>query len=85
MTKSQKTRLINFFQTGRDITESQAMHRFGINRLSARVQELRAEGYSIYTNTLKTSRGETTAYRLGKPNRAMVAAAYQVLGAKAFA
>lgn len=85
MTKSQKDRLIKFFQSGRDITESQAQHRFGIQRLSARVAELRAEGYSIYTNVLKTAHGETTAYRLGKPNRAMIAAAYQALGAKAFA
>lgn len=84
MTKSQKERLVKFFQSGRDITERQAEH-IGISNLSARVAELRAEGYSIYTNALKTNRGETTAYRLGKPNRAMVAAAYKVLGSKAFA
>lgn len=85
MTKSQKERLVKFFQSGRDITETQAQYRFGIGNLAARVAELRAEGYSIYTNTLKTQNGETTAYRLGKPNRAMVAAAYKVLGSKAFA
>jgi len=85
MTKSQKERLVKFFQSGRDITERQAEHQFGIGNLSARVAELRAEGYSIYTNVLKTRNGETTAYRLGKPNRAMVAAAYQTLGSKAFA
>lgn len=85
MTKTQKNRLINFFKTGRDITETQAKTRFGIESLSARVAELRAEGYSIYTNVLKTARGETTVYRLGTPNRKMVAAAYRVLGAGAFA
>ena len=85
MTKSQKDRLVKFFMSGRDITETQAQHRFGINNLSALVSKLRAEGYSIYTNSLKTANGEATAYRLGKPNRAMVAAAYQVLGSKAFA
>jgi hypothetical protein len=84
MTKSQKEKLIKFFQSGRDITESQANHRFGIGNLSARIADLRAEGYSIYTNTLKTANGETTAYRLGKPNRAMVAAAYGLHGAKVF-
>jgi hypothetical protein len=49
--------------------------------LPARVQELRAEGYSIYTN--KTKNG--TAYRLGNPTRAMVATAYAVMGSSAFA
>jgi ribonucleotide monophosphatase NagD (HAD superfamily) len=85
MTKSQKQRLVKFFKSGKDITETQANHRFGIGNLSARIAELRAEGYSIYTNTLKTQKGETTVYRLGKPNRTMVAAAYKALGSKAFA
>jgi len=85
MNKTQNEKLANFFTKGGNITEKQAQHRFGIKNLAARVAELRAEGYSIYTNTLKTARGETTVYRLGKPNRSMVAAAYQVLGSSAFA
>ena len=85
-TRSQNEKLIEFFKSGKDITESQAKHRFGIERFSARIQELRAEGYSIYRNTKKSTNGQTvTLYRLGKPTRKMIAAAYQVLGAGAFA
>jgi hypothetical protein len=50
--------------------------------LPARIAELRAEGYSIYKN--KTKNG-ATVYRLGTPSRAMVAAAYSLMGAQAFA
>ena len=44
--------------------------------------ELRAEGYSIYKNT---SKEKGTSYKLGKPTRAMIAAAYSLMGAQAFA
>jgi hypothetical protein len=81
MTKSQNEKLVQFFSTGKSLTESEAQSRFGVARLPARVQELRAEGYSIYTN--KTKNG--TAYRLGNPTRVMVATAYAVMGSSAFA
>lgn len=81
-TTSQNEKLVKFFKSGNDITEGQARSRFGISNLSARISELRAEGYSIYTNKLTTGQ---TVYRLGTPSRTMVAAAYAVLGSEAFA
>ena len=82
VTKSQNEKLVEFFKSGKDITESQARARFGVANLPARIAELRAEGYSIYKN--KTKNG-ATVYRLGTPSRAMVAAAYSLMGAQAFA
>jgi hypothetical protein len=82
VTKSQNEKLVEFFRSGKDITEGQARTRFGVANLPARIAELRAEGYSIYKN--KTKNG-ATVYRLGTPSRAMVAAAYSLMGAQAFA
>ena len=82
VTKSQNEKLVEFFRSGKDITEGQARTRFGVANLPARIAELRAEGYSIYKN--KTKNGHTI-YRLGTPSRAMVAAAYSLMGAQAFA
>ena len=80
--KSQNEKLVEFFQTGKSLTEAQARARYGVANLPARIAELRAEGYSIYKN--KTKNGQTI-YRLGTPSRAMVAAAYSLMGAQAFA
>lgn len=79
---TQNEKLLNFFRSGKNLTESQAEGLFGIQNLSARVAELRAEGHAIYTNKLKSG---TTAYRLGTANRAMVSAAYLIAGPSVFA
>ena len=50
VTKSQNEKLVEFFKSGKDITEGQARTRFGVANLPARIAELRAEGYSIYKN-----------------------------------
>jgi hypothetical protein len=80
--KSQNEKLVEFFQTGKSLTEAQARARYGVANLTARIAELRAEGYSIYKNT---SKEKGTSYKLGKPTRAMIAAAYSLMGAQAFA
>ena len=82
VTKSQNEKLVEFFKSGKDITEGQARTRFGVSNFPTHIAELRAEGYSIYKN--KTKNG-ATVYRLGTPSRAMVAAAYSLMGAQAFA
>lgn len=57
-------------------TVAQAQKRFGVKNVSARIEELRKEGYCIYTNskTLKNGR-KINFYRLGTPTKAMVKAA----------
>lgn len=77
---SQNERLARFLSTGRTITSAQARSRFGIRNLRARINDLRSEGYCVYTNRSSN----TTTYRLGRPSRAIVAAAYQVAGSALF-
>ena len=55
-------------------TTAQARSMFGVTNIAARINELREEGYPIYTNTRKLSDGRTISfYRLGQPTRRMIA------------
>lgn len=71
------------------LTVKQAQNMFKIKNVSARVEELRKDGYAIYTNTRKLADGRTvTYYRLGTPSKKIVSAGYQFLsslGGKTFA
>jgi predicted transcriptional regulator len=59
------------------LTVAQAQARFGIQNVSARIEELRNEGHVIYTNMKTRGDGSKVAsYRLGKPTKALVLAAY---------
>jgi hypothetical protein len=54
-------------------TTEQAQRRFGITNVSARISELRQEGYAVYANK-KTINGEKkTVYRLGTPSKSFKA------------
>ena len=77
---SQNERLIQYLSTGRTITSAQARSRFGVRNLRARVNDLRNDGFCVYTN--RTSTG--TSYRMGTPSRAIVAAAYSTAGSSIF-
>ena len=58
------------------LSVAQARARFGIQNVSARIDELRQEGHVIYTNTKTRGDGSKVAvYRMGKPTKAMVRAA----------
>jgi hypothetical protein len=66
--KSNKERVLNYLRKKNSITVAEAT-RLGIDRLDARIYDLRQEGFEIYTNkkTLKSgpSRGQrVTSYRL---------------------
>ena len=56
-------------------TVKQAQRRFGIQNVSARIEELRKEGRCIYTNTKVVDGKKVASYRLGTPTKAMVQAA----------
>ena len=80
MTKlSAKQRLINFLSKKdgyNTLSTAQARARFGIQNVSARIDELRQEGHCIYTNTVRRSDGTAVrAYRMGKPTKSLVRAA----------
>ena len=76
---SAKQKILNFLNKKEGyntLTTAQARARFGIQNVSARIDELRQEGHCIYTNTVKRGDGtKVKAYRIGKPTKAMVKAA----------
>lgn len=64
-TKTQRTRLVKRLSSGKNLTVSEAVSKFGIKRLAARIHELREEGFPIYTNRVQARGGrKVTAYRL---------------------
>lgn len=79
--KTQNEKILTFLRSGQTLTEAQAASMFGVKRVSARVQELRAAGYPVYANVNKAGK---TAYRLGRPSREMIAAAYAAAGSSVF-
>jgi len=80
---SLQTSVLKNLESGRQFTAGQMAGLFRSTEASvaARITELRAQGYSIYSNTAKNGK---TAYRLGKPSRRMVAAAYAAAGSAVF-
>jgi hypothetical protein len=81
-TQNQNQKILNFLRSGQSLSEKQAVAMFGVNRVSARVAELRAAGQPIYTNV--NANTGVTSYRLGRPSREMIAAAYAAAGASVF-
>lgn len=80
MTKlSAKQRILNFLtkkEGYNTLSVAQARARFGIQNVSARIDELRQEGHCIYTNTKRRADGsKVQVYRVGTPTKAMVRAA----------
>lgn len=76
---SAKQKILNYLSKTEGyntLTVAQARARFGVQNVSARIHELRKEGYVIYTNT--KTRGDGTkvkSYRRGTPTKALVKAA----------
>jgi hypothetical protein len=54
-------------------TTEQAQRRFGITNVSARISELRQEGYAIYANKKSVDGQKKTFYRLGTPSKSFKA------------
>jgi hypothetical protein len=79
MKLSAKQRILNFLskkQGYNTLSVAQARARFGVQNVSARIEELRQEGHCIYTNTKRRADGsKVSVYRLGTPTRSMVRAA----------
>ena len=66
---TQRTKLVKRLSSGKNLTVSEAESRYRIKNLSARIAELRDEGFPIYTNKVRVKGGKNagrrvTAYRL---------------------
>lgn len=66
MSDSQKMQVLNYMKTHRGITQEEAVEHFRCFRLSARVSELRSDGYNIttYMEDNKGRRGQHARYFL---------------------
>ena len=78
-----QTSVLKTLKSGRQFTAGQLAGLFGTTEstVTARISDLRAEGYAIYSNRAKNGK---TAYRLGMPSRKMVATAFAVGGSALF-
>lgn len=76
---SAKQKILNFLSKTEGyntLSTAQARARFGIQNVSARIDELRQEGNVIYTNTRTRGDGtKVSVYRMGRPTKSMVRAA----------
>jgi hypothetical protein len=67
-----KQKLLNYFfnPVYNTFTVAQARARFKIDNVSARINELRKDGFAIYTNRKTLADGrKITYYRLGTPSK----------------
>ena len=73
---SAKERMLNALMQNEGyntFTTQQAQRRFGITNVSARISELRQEGYAIYANKKTVDGQKKTFYRLGTPSKSFKA------------
>lgn len=67
---------------GQKLTAKQISARFGVANPHNTVYTLRMEGYPIYLNKHKDSKGRVTnKYTFGTPSRKIIAAGYKALAA----
>lgn len=83
-TLTKRERLIEALQTGAELTAKQIRARFGIANPTATISDIRMrDGYAVYANEKRDSKGRTTVkYRIGTPSRAVVAAGYRAFAAQ---
>ena len=80
MTKTDK--VLTALKAGEQLTEKQIKARFGAANPRALVSSLRMKGYAVYANVHEDTKGRTTTkYRLGNPQRSIVAAGYKAIAA----
>lgn len=78
-----REKILAALSAGEELTAKQIAARFGVGDAVREVNRLRHEGYAIYLNSVKTSKGVSKKFRLGTPSRAVVAAGYRALSAAA--
>lgn len=56
--KSQTDQILEWMLSGRSITPLEALSRFGCNRLAARIADIKARGYLVYSEFVTTLGGK---------------------------
>lgn len=62
---TQNKLIINHLQQGKTLTSLEALKLFGCFRLSARIAELKNQGFDIISNNIKENGKTFAEYRLG--------------------
>jgi hypothetical protein len=64
--KGQIAMILNHMQQGDGITALDSLRLYGVLRLAARIEELRKEGHTIVTQTVRVGKKEIARYSLVK-------------------
>lgn len=84
MNLTKQSRVLEALQSGEKLTAKQIAARFGVKNPTATISNLRMNGFAVYANQHKDTKGRvTTKYRLGTPSREVIAAGYRSIAAKA--
>jgi predicted transcriptional regulator len=76
---SRQSKLLQVLNSGKEVTAAQIKSQFGIAHPASAIRSLREQGNCVYSNVTTDSRGNVvTKYRIGKPTKAMIAAAYRL-------
>jgi hypothetical protein len=79
---TQTARVLTALQNGEELTAKQISSRFSVANPHDVVYQLRNQGYCIYLNEKRNSKGDVKGkYRIGTPSRALIAAGYKAMAA----
>ena len=79
-TQTIQNKVLTALQNGAELTSAQLKSRYGAGNPQAVIQSLRFNGFPIYLNTVKDSKGRVyKKYRLGTASRAVIAAGYKAM------
>jgi hypothetical protein len=79
---TQTARVLTALQNGEELTAKQIASRFSVANPHDVVYQLRNQGYCIYLNEKRNSKGDVKGkYRIGTPSRALIAAGYKAMAA----
>ena len=67
---TQQQKVLNFLTQGKSLSNAVATHKLKVNRLPAKINVLRAQGYPIYTCLLYTSPSPRDRTRSRMPSSA---------------
>jgi predicted transcriptional regulator len=77
---SKNAQVLEALQNGEELTAKQIAARYGAKNPHDVVYNLRNQGYCIYLNEKRNSKGEVVAkYRIGTPTRKHIAAGYKAM------
>jgi predicted transcriptional regulator len=79
---TQTARVLTALQNGEELTAKQIAARFSVANPHDVVYQLRNQGYCIYLNEKRNSKGDVKGkYRIGTPSRALISAGYKAMAA----